>query len=196
MLCRGLNCSPFFAIVLANVLPDPARSETPPLDLFTSLMSSCNFHRDSSVCPRSWKLRELLELRRSLPQRSDAFFLLVGAHQDERCVHGSFLLCRLFSLLVDLRAAVTPRFLLFISCVCIFGDPSDCNVNALSLFYHRLWSPHFACYLAFVFSAHVPDPVVNYCARTVQPVLVGFFPPLALVAVVLSVFSVLWCRLL
>ena len=37
------------------------------------LMSSCHFHRDSSVCPRSWKLRELLELRRSLPQRSDAF---------------------------------------------------------------------------------------------------------------------------
>ena len=31
------HCSSFFAIVLANVLPDLARSETPPLDLSTSL---------------------------------------------------------------------------------------------------------------------------------------------------------------
>ena len=46
------------------------------------------------------------------------------------------------------------------------------------------------------FSSHVFGRMVNHCARTVQPVLLGFFPPLALVAVVLSIFSVLWCRLL
>ena len=100
-----------------------------------------------------------------------------------------------YSLLVDLRvssafgACCHTTASVYISFV--FGDRSDCNVNALSLFDYRLPASNFACAPALVFSSHEFDPLVNHRARTVKPLLVCFFLPLALVTVVLSLFSVL-----